>query len=328
MANLKTTYMGIDLDNPIVVAACSISSMTDRIKAAEGAGAGALVIRSLFEEQIQFDALRMEDDLSVGADSFSEALSHFPNMEHGKADEHLMWIEKARAEVKMPLIASLNAVSPDGWRDYAKQLASTGVDGLELNTYAVAADAKRKGANIEDELYEVVKNVKSQVSIPVAIKLSPFYTSVANVAAELAALGADALILFNRFLQPDIDPETESVLSEMVYSSPDEMKLPLRWVALLHGRIDTDLALNTGVHSGKDAVKALLAGATTIQTASALLENGIPYLSTMLRELEGWMEEHGYESVDDFRGKLSQKQVDDPYAFERAQYVKLLMEQK
>lgn len=328
MANLKTTYMGIDLDNPIVVAACSISSMTDRIKAAEGAGAGALVIRSLFEEQIQFDALRMEDDLSVGSESFAEALSYFPQLEHGKADEHLMWIEKARAEVKMPLIASLNAVSPDGWRDYAKQLASTGVDGLELNAYAVAADAKRKGADIEGELYEVVKNVKSQVSIPVAIKLSPFYTSVANVATELAALGADALVLFNRFLQPDIDPETESVLSEMTYSSPDEMKLPLRWVALLHGRVDTDLALNTGVHSGKDVVKALLAGATTIQTASAILENGIPYLSTMLRELEGWMAEHGYESVDDFRGKLSQKKVDDPYAFERAQYVKLLMEQK
>jgi len=328
MANLKTTYMGIDLDTPIVVAACSISSMTDRIKAAEGAGAGALVIRSLFEEQIQFDALRMEDDLSVGGDSFSEALSHFPNMEHGKADEHLMWIEKARAEVKMPLIASLNAVSPDGWRDYAKQLASTGVDGLELNAYAVAADAKRKGADIEDELYEVVKNVKSQVSIPIAIKLSPFYTSVANVAAELAALGTDALVLFNRFLQPDIDPETEGVISAMTYSSPDEMKLPLRWVALLHGRVDTDLALNTGIHSGKDVVKALLAGATVTQSASALLENGIPYLSTMLRELEGWMEEHGSESVDDFRGKLSQKQVDDPYTFERAQYVKLLMEQK
>jgi dihydroorotate dehydrogenase (fumarate) len=151
---------------------------------------------------------------------------------------------------------------------------------------------------------------------------------VANVAAELAAIGADALVLFNRFLQPDIDPETEGVLSEMTYSSPDEMKLPLRWVALLHGRIDTDLALNTGVHSGKDVVKALLAGATVTQSASALLENGIPYLSTMLRELEGWMEEHGYENVDDFRGKLSQKQVDDPYAFERSQYVKLLMEQK
>ncbi len=328
MTNLKTSYMGIDLDNPIIVAACTISSMNDRIKAAESAGAGAIVIRSLFEEQIQFDALRMEDNLSVGADSFAEALSYFPQMESGKADEHLMWIEKARAEVKMPLIASLNAVSPEGWRDYAKQLASTGVDGLELNTYAVAANAKRKGADIEDELYEIVKNVKSQVSIPVAVKLSPFYTSVSNVAAELAALGADALVLFNRFLQPDIDPETESVLSEMAYSSPDEMKLPLRWVALLHGRVATDLALNTGVHSGRDAVKALLAGATTIQTASALLENGIPYLSTMLRELEGWMAEHGYESVDDFRGKLSQKKVDDPYAFERAQYVKLLMEQK
>jgi dihydroorotate dehydrogenase (fumarate) len=328
MSSLKTTYMGIELEAPIVVAASSISSLIDRVKLAEQAGAGLLVIRSLFEEQIQMEALRMEDQLSVGADSFPEALSHFPELEHGGAQEHLMWVEKTRADVDLPLIASLNAVSPGAWIDYAKQLEATGVDGLELNVYAVATNPKQAGSDIEKTLYETVQAVKAEVKIPVAVKLSPFYTSVANVVHELDKHGADAVVLFNRFLQPDIDLATESLKQEMVYSSDEELKLPLRWVALLYGRVKADLALNTGVHSGLDAAKALLAGAQIVQVASALLENGIPYLSTMLRELEGWMEAQGYEKLDDFRGKLSQKKVDDPFAFERAQYVKLLMSQK
>ncbi len=328
MSSLKTSYMGIEIDAPIVVAASSISSMIDRVKLAEQAGAGLLVIRSLFEEQIQMEALRMEDQLAVGADSFPEALSYFPEMEHGGAQEHLMWVEKTRAEVKLPLIASLNAVSSGAWVDYAKQLEATGVDGLELNVYAVATDPKQTGADIEQTLYETVEAVKAQVKIPVAVKLSPFYTSVSNVVHELDRRGADAVVLFNRFLQPDIDLDSESLKQEMVYSSSEELKLPLRWVALLYGRIKADLALNTGVHSGLDAAKALLAGAQVVQVASALLENGIPYLSTMLRELEGWMEGRGYQQLDDLRGKMSQKEVDDPFVFERAQYVKLLLSQK
>jgi len=222
----------------------------------------------------------------------------------------------------------LNAVSPGSWTRFAKQLESTGVDGLELNVYAVAADPKVAGAQIESTLYEIVESVVGEVEIPVSVKLSPFYTSVANVAAELDKRGVKGLVLFNRFLQPDIDPQSEKLSLEMVYSSAAELKLPLRWVALLYGRNGADLALNTGVHSGKDAAKALLAGAQIVQVASALLENGIPYLSTMLRELEGWMDEHGYEAVSDFRGKMSQKKIADPIAFERAQYVKLLMSQK
>jgi dihydroorotate dehydrogenase (fumarate) len=327
MTNLKISYMGIPLESPIVVAASSISSMIDRIKMAEQAGAGALVIRSLFEEQILFDALQMEEDLSVGADIFPEALSYLPNLEHGDAAEHLMWIEKTRAQVKMPLIASLNAVTPGAWSKYAKQFAATGVDGLELNVYALATDPLKTGAEIERSLYEIVESVLAEVQIPVAVKLSPYYTSIANVAAELDKRGVQALVLFNRFLQPDIDPGDESLLSEMVLSSPEEIKVPLRWVALLYGRFKADLALNTGVHSGLDAAKALLAGATAVQTASAPLKNGIPYISTMLRELEAWMQEHGYESIQDFQGKLSQKEVDDPFAFERAQYVRLLLSQ-
>jgi dihydroorotate dehydrogenase (fumarate) len=328
MADLETIFMGIPLQTPLIVAASSISSKIDRIKTAEQAGAGALVIRSLFEEQIMFDVLKMEDELAVGAESFSEALTYFPPIQHGEADEHLMWIEKTRSEVKMPLIASLNATSPGVWTKYAKQLESTGVDGLEINVYAVASDPDKNGADIESALYQIVEAVKGEVQIPVAVKLSPYYTSTANVAAELDSRSVEALVLFNRFLQPDIDVETETLRNEMVLSTPEEMKLPLRWTALLYGRVKADLALNTGVHSGLDAAKALLAGATVVQTASALLKNGIPYLSTMLRELEGWMDERGYDDLESFRGKMSQKEVDDPFIFERAQYIKLLMDQK
>lgn len=327
MPDLRTSYLGLELSSPIVVAASSISSMIDRIQLAERSGAGALVIRSLFEEQILMEALRLEEELSVG-ESFPEATSYFPSMKHAGAQEHLRWIEKARAEVSLPLIASLNAVTPGGWKEYARQLADTGVDALELNVYAVAADPASPGSELEAELYNILETVKGQVDLPVAVKLSPYYTSMANVARQLAEGGAAGLVLFNRFLQPDIDPRAEALVSQMNLSRPEEMRLPLRWVALMHGRIPVDLALNTGVHSGLDVAKGLLAGAQVIQVASALLEHGIPYLSTMLRELEGWMEEHGYQSVADFRGRLSQAQVDDPLAFERAQYVKLLMSQQ
>ncbi len=328
MADLTTKYMGLELDSPLIVAASSISSYIDRVELAEKAGAGALVIRSLFEEQIMFDALQLELDLEVGSESFPEALSYFPDIQHGEADEHLMWIEKTRAAVKLPLIGSLNAITPGAWTKYARQLEATGIDALELNVYAVATNPDKTSLEIEKDLYDIVKAVKAEVTIPVAVKLSPFYTSPLNVARELSALGVNALVLFNRFLQPDIDPQTESLKSEMVFSTPQEMKVPLRHIALLYGRIDSDLAITTGVHSGLDAVKAILSGASAVQTASALLKNGIPYLSTMLREIEGWMDERGYEKLDDFRGKLSQREAEDPFAFERAQYVKLLRSQK
>jgi dihydroorotate dehydrogenase (fumarate) len=328
MTNFKTTFMGIELDSPIVVAASSISSYTDRIEMAEKAGAGALVIRSLFEEQIMMEAQRLEEELSVGSESFPEALSYFPEIEHGGADEHLMWVERARKAVNMPLFASLNAVTPGLWTKYARQLEGTGVDGLELNVYAVSTDPRKTSAEIEKDLYEIVESVLSEVEIPVSVKLSSFYTSPLNVVHELVKRGVHGVVLFNRFLQPDIDPSGETLKSEMVLSSPEEMKVPLRHIALLYGRVDCDLAITSGVHAGLDAAKAILAGATVVQTASALLKNGIPYLSTMLRELEEWMGEKGYENLEAFRGKLSQRRAEDPFAFERAQYVKLLMSQK
>jgi dihydroorotate dehydrogenase (fumarate) len=327
MSDLSTTFMGIPLKSPIVVAASSISSMIDRVQMAERVGAGALVIRSLFEEQIQVEQQRFDDYLAVGGESFPEALSYFPAIEHGQADEHLMWVEKTRKAVKMPLIASLNAVSRGSWVEYARQLESTGVDGLELNVYIMGTNPDRSGAELEQELLDIVQSVKSVVNIPVAVKLSPYYASTLNVAIGLDKLGVEALVLFNRFVRPTVDVGSETLTNEMFWSTPEEMRLPLNRVARVFGHLKADMALNTGVHSGEDVVRAVLVGATVVQVASALFIHGIPYISTMLRDIEAWMGERGYDSLDDFRGKMSQKNCDDPFAFERAQYVNLLLSQ-
>ena len=329
MADLSTTYMGIPLKNPLIVAASSISNYVEKVKKAEEVGAAALVIRSLFEEQIQFDEMTMMDFMERSAAISPEIQSGFyPPVEAGGPREHLMWVEKSRRAVQIPIFASLNAVSPGAWISYAKQLEETGVAGLEINYYIVAADPDVPGSDLEKTLLDIVASVTQEVKIPVAVKLSPYYTSTPNVIKELEKRGAKAVVMFNRFLQPDIDVDEEALVNDMVMSTPQEMKVPLRWVALLYGRTKLDLALNTGVHSGRDVVKALLAGAAAIQTASALFQNGLPYVSTMLMELQGWMEEKDYEKLDDFRGKVSQKNVDDPFGFERAQYMKLLMAQQ
>ena len=284
-------------------------------------------VTALFEEQIQVEQQRFDDYLAVGGESFPEALSYFPAIEHGQADEHLMWVEKTRKAVKMPLIASLNAVSRGSWVEYARQLESTGVDGLELNVYIMGTNPDRSGAELEQELLDIVQSVKSVVKIPVAVKLSPYYASTLNVAIGLDKLGVEALVLFNRFVRPTVDVESETLTNEMFWSTPEEMRLPLNRVARIFGHLKADMALNTGVHSGEDVVRAILVGATVVQVASALFVHGIPYISTMLRDIEAWMGERGYHSLDDFRGKMSQKNCDDPFAFERAQYVNLLLGQ-
>jgi dihydroorotate dehydrogenase (fumarate) len=313
--------------SPLVVSASSISNHIDTVKAAEEAGAGGLVIRSLFEEQVQFDGQRMEDFLNQYGESNPEATSYFPAVKHGGPKEHLMWVEKTRKAVKMPLFASLNAVSPGTWTQYARQLADTGVDGLEINYYFVATDPDRSGSDIERALYEVVENIRAEIKLPISVKLSPYYTSIVNVVRELEKRGVNGVVLFNRFLQPDVDPETEAIFSEMALSTPAEMKPPLRWTAILYGRTKIDLALNTGVHTGSDAIKGILAGASVLQLTATLIKNGIPYLSTMLINMQDWMNEHNYQKLEDFRGKTSQKLCDDPFAFERAQYVRLLLRQ-
>ncbi len=326
MANLKTSYMGIALENPVVVAASALSCRVDNILRAEEAGAGALVIRSLFEEQIRHEIGELDTALAQGAESYAEALSYFPAINHGEAKEHLFWVERARAVTQMPLIGSLNAVSPGSWVKYARQLADTGVNGLELNYYSVEADLERDGATAEARLLEVVEAVRGEVTLPVAVKLSPFYTSVGNIIRKLEDRGVCAVVMFNRFLQPEIDPEKEAVLHEMTYSTSAEIRVPLRWIGLLYGRLGVDMAANTGVMDSRDVVKALLAGATVVQVASTLFRNGIGHLASLVGGLKDWMGDHGYANVEDFRGKLSQQAFEgNPVMYERAQYLDFLM---
>lgn len=329
MADLTTGYMGITLKNPVIVASCTFSSKVDNIKKLEDAGAGALVIKSLFEEQIAFEMQKFAEEVSVGADSFAESLSYFPVQEHAGPSEHLMWIKKARAAVKMPLIGSINAITAGNWVEYARQMVETGIDGLELNVYTVQADFYKTGQEVENELLEIVQKVKSLVKVPLAVKLSPFYSSVGNVVKKLDDLGVQAVVLFNRFLQPDIDTAKESLKNEMVLSSAAEMKLPLRWIALLYGKIKADLSATTGVYTGDDVVKFLLAGASSVQVASTLYKNGLYHIGNLVNSLNDWMKEKGYRNIADFKGKLSQAHAKiDPVAFERAQYVDFILKQQ
>lgn len=328
MANLETTYMGIPLQSPIIVGACSLSNMIDRIKRAEDSGAGALVVRSMFEEQISAEQEAYnKGTMQINEAHLQEGQMYFPSLDSNAAISHLMWVKKSKEAVKMPVIASLNASKPGSWAKFARELVNTGVDGLELNIYAIATDTARSSASIEADLFEIVESVTSEVDVPVAVKLSPFYTSIANVTERIAELGAGSVVLFNRFLQPEIDPDAMSLRSEVSFSHPEEIRLPLRWAAILYGRVQTDIALSTGVHHGKDVARALLAGAQVVQVASTLYEHGIEYLSVMNSQLERWMDEKGFTTIEDVRGKLSQQKVDNPFAFERAQYVRILLKE-
>ncbi len=325
MADLTVSYMGIELSNPVVVAACSLSSKVDTIKRIEEYGAGAMVIKSLFEEQIRHEAGTLDEMLGM-AGAGGEAVSFFPQLEPAGARTHLMWVEKARAAVKMPLIASLNAVSNDTWVEYAQQLADTGVNGLELNTYAIEADASRDAAAIEDQLLGMVGAVREQSKLPLCVKLSPYYTSVASVIGKLDAMGVNAVVTFNRFFQPDINPDTEELFNKMTWSTEAEMRVPLRWIALLYGRVGLDLVANTGVQEPKDVVKYLLAGATAVQVAGVLFRRKPEYLKALIGGLGEWMDAKGYGSLEEFRGKLSQEnQPGNAAAFERAQYLEFLL---
>ena len=325
MADLKTTYMGIELANPLVVAACSLSGMIDNIKKVADQGAGAMVIKSLFEEQIQHDSKELDDMLEEGENRYAEALDYFPKVEHAGAREHLMWVEKACASTDMPLIGSLNAVHGGAWVDFARQMAATGVRAIELNIYAVQADINRGAADAEEELFETFSAVRGATDLPIAVKLAPFYTSVGNVVKELQERGANGVVLFNRFLQPDIVVATEKLLSRMSLSTRAEVRLPMRWIALLYGRVGLDLVANSGIAKAEDAAKCLLAGATAFQVASTLYREGVENIGTILKGLASWMDEKRYATLADARGKLSHKDFKgDPLALERAHYLDFL----
>lgn len=326
MADLTTSFMGLSLPTPIVFGSSALSNRLENLQMAEGHGAGAVVLRSLFEEQIEAADSALQDELSRGAESSAEARTFFPPQRVGPHD-YLAFLGSAKKALRIPVIASLNCVAPGSWTEYAKDIETAGADALEVNIYSVEADPTQGAADVEKRYLEAVAEVKSTVQIPVAVKLSPFFTSLAHFVARLDGLGVDGLVLFNRFLQPDISLDRMAALPSMTLSSPAEALLPLRWVGLLHGRCKADLAASTGVYDAPGAVKQLLAGASVVQVASALVKNGIPHLGKIVAGVDDWLEKRGANSVEEIRGTLSQKELQDPSAFERAQYVHLILSQ-
>ncbi|HEY3291437.1 MAG TPA: dihydroorotate dehydrogenase-like protein [Anaerolineae bacterium] len=324
--DLSTTYMGLKLKHPIVPSASPLSKTLDGIRRMEDANAPAIVMYSLFEEQITYESKVLDHYLSYGSESYAEATSYYPDLAHYNIgpEEYLGLVSKAKAATKIPIIASLNGVSTGGWIEYARKIQEAGADGLELNLYYIATDLLRTGAEVEQMYLDVLRDVKKTVTIPVAVKLSPFFSSTANMAYRLAAQGADALVLFNRFYQPDFDLEHLDVVPHLVLSNSNELRLPLRWTAILHGRVPVDFAITTGVHRTEDVLKGLMAGAKITMMASELLEHGVGRINQVLEGVKSWMIEREYDSVTQMIGSLSQINMAQPAAIERANYMKNL----
>ena len=324
--DLSTNYMGLQLKHPIVVSACPLSQTLEGIKLLEDSGAAAVVMFSLFEEQIRNENEAFDSFLQSGADSFAESLNYFPSI--GDTDkgpeEYLDLLSKAVAATDIPIIGSLNGVSNEGWIDYARQIQQAGASALELNVYYIPTDIEQSGAEVEQRYVDILKTVKSSVTIPVAIKLSPFFSATGHFAKRLDDAGADGLVLFNRFYQPDFNLDTLKVDPRAHLSSAEEIRVPLLWVAVLHGRIQASLAASRGVQSATEIVKYLLAGADTVMVASALMKHGPQYLQVLLDELNDWLNSRNFSSVDEIRGKMSRLNAINPDAFERVNYIKTL----
>lgn len=325
MANLKSTYLGVGIENPLVVGACALSRNVDMIKRIEEAGAGALVIKSLFEEQIQIERNRYDKNRSAYDDQFAEAVTLFPKLEHSGSREHVYWVKEARKAVRMPLFASLNCVNLETWVEYARQLEDTGVNALELNFYSPPLDTSISAGDIEKREVEVVARVRDAVKIPFAVKLHPYYTSLLNHVVNLEKAGASGFVLFNRLFQPDIDVNTENKLARVSLTEQRDSLVPLRWVALLRGRVASDLIASTGISSGYDIAKMILAGSNSVQVVSALYRMGLNEIQKMVVELEDWMTRHKYQSLEDFRGKAAKAKTADLWSFERGQYIKAVL---
>lgn len=326
MINLKTKYLGLNLKNPLVASASSLSKRTSRVKQMEAAGISAVVMYSLFEEQLVHDSLAFNYFMERGTESFAESLDYFPDLDRYNVspDNYLEQIRKNKEAVSIPVIGSLNGVSNSGWADYAAEIEQAGADALELNTYYIPTNPKMTAADLEQNYVDLVKAVKSKIKIPVAVKLSPFFTALPNLVARLVEAGADGVVLFNRFIQPDLDIEKLEVDPSLHLSTSAELLLPLRWMALLSGEVEADLALTTGVHTGLDMVKAIIAGATVVEVASEFVANGVGRSTEMLNEFQNWMTAYEYDSVDKLRGVLSARNLKNPGAFERANYMKAL----
>ncbi len=324
--DLSTTYMGLKLASPLVVAAGPLSRSIETIKKMADCGASAVVLWSLFEEQIEHEARQLEHYLQYGTERFAESLTYFPQAHefHFAPEQYLEHIAKAKQAVGIPIIASLNGISDSGWIDYAGKMAQAGADALELNVYYIPALPQLTGQQVEEVYLDVLRGVKGSVSIPVAMKLSPFFSSVGNMMTRLDAAGADAMVLFNRFYQPDLDLENLSVEPKLELSTPGENRLPLRWIAIMYGKLKSSLAASTGIHTAADVAKMILAGADVTMLCSALLQRGPEHLTTVRDGLVEFMQQKGYESVAQMKGVLSQAKCAEPAAFERANYMKTL----
>lgn len=324
--DIQTNYLGLSLTSPLIASASPLSRNVDNLLQIEDAGAGAAVMFSLFEEQVKMEMRQVQQLWEAGSESFGEALSYFPEVETyavGVAS-YLELIRDASERCDMPIIGSLNGTTPEGWTEYAKEIQQAGASALELNIFYVPTDISRTGEEVEQRYLEVLQRVKQSVTIPVAVKLSPYFTSMGHMAGKLSKAGADGLVLFNRFYEPDIDIDHLDLENSLELSQPSEARLPLMWIGILYDQLPLSLAATTGVHNGRDLIKYLLAGADVAMTTSALLKHGIGIIPSMLEELERWMELRGFHNLTEMRGVMSRKHVHDPAAYARANYIKVL----
>jgi dihydroorotate dehydrogenase (fumarate) len=325
MADLSTTYMGIKLKNPIILGASNLVTRPETIKELEAAGIAAIVYKSLFEEQIQLESFQMEEDINEYANRNSEMARLFPDIEHAGPKEHIHNLKKLRQATSLPIIASLNALYEPSWVEYAKLLEDAGVDALELNLYATPGYFEVGCSSIEEKQYQIVRSVKKAVSIPVSVKLSPYYTNTLNFIKKLDEAGVDGFVLFNRFFQPEIDIETETFHFPWELTQERDRHLSLRYTGLLYGNIEASICASRGIYSAEDIIRMLLSGADAVQTVSAIYKNQPAVVTSMLNDLNDWMDKKGYKTLNDFRGKLSRKNLKDPFMYQRAQYVDILM---
>jgi len=324
--NTKTKYMGLELDSPVVVSACPLSERIDNIVKMEDNGAGAVVLFSLFEEQIRKEEMLTQHAVTATSYAFAEASDFFPDLDDYNVgtDEYLENIRKAKERVKIPIIGSLNGITNEGWINYSILMEAAGVDAIEINIFYIPGEFGMSSSEVEHRYLNIVTTIKQSVKVPVAVKLNPYFSSMGNMAQRLQHNGADALVLFNRFYQPDFDINKLVITTDLHYSESTEIRLPLLWIAMLYGKVNLSLAATTGVQSAIEVIKYLLAGADITMTASSLYKNGIPYLKTINRELQDWMMMMGFESLAEFKGSMSQQNVSDPTAYERGNYIRIL----
>ncbi len=326
MVDLTTTYLGMKLKNPLVASPSPLSEKVENIQKMEQAGIAAVVMYSLFEEQIIHESLELDHFLNRGTETYAESLTYFPNI--GKytlaPDKYIDAVKRTKQAVNIPVLGSLNGVSTGGWIEYARKIQDAGADGLELNLYYLPTDINLTSSQLEDNYLKLVEDVRASVEIPLAVKLAPYFTALPNIARRLVDAGANGLVLFNRFYQPDFDLENLEVVPNLVLSNSNELRLPLRWIAILYGKVNADLALTSGVHTPEDAIKAIMAGANVTMSTSAILDDGVSVIQRILTGMDAWMAENEYESVQQMIGSMSQGAVAEPAAFERANYMKVL----